>query len=82
MEGYNYLSTEKRESSHSVMETKVTEGFQEEECLEMSKEEKAKSDSFRHGDSGDIWENSLMEVNMMKSNFRELGREGEEVRFS
>lgn len=54
MEGYNYLSTEKRESSHSVMETKVTEGFQEEECLEMSKEEKTKSDSFSHVDSGDI----------------------------
>lgn len=63
------------------METKVTEGFQEVECLEMSKDEK-RSLTVLAMETGDIWENSLMEVNMMKPDFGELGRVGEEVCFS
>lgn len=57
------------------METKVTEGFQEVECLEMSKDEK-RSLTVLAMETGDIWENSLMEVNMMKTDFGGIGEGG------
>lgn len=60
------------------METKVTEDFWEAGFSEVSKEEKAKSDSFNHGGSGDIWENGLMEVNMIEAKFQGIWEGGEE----